>query len=232
LPIAVPTNERPGLTFDFLADSIDCDGKPVPALTGHDAGVITINVAEGDDGVREQRRMAMREPYRTLLGHFRHEIGHYYWDVLVRDGKRIDRFRELFGDEKADYQSALQRHYEHGPPEGWKNTFISSYATTHPWEDFAETWAHYIHIVDSLETAQAYGMTVFAGSVWPVREAGVRFQPYTAGGATAIIDAWIPFTVALNSINRSMGQRDFYPFVLSPPVMEKLQFVHEIIHGK
>ena len=232
LPIAIPTYERSGLAFDFLADWIDGDGKTMLALTGHDGGVITINVAEGDDAVREQRRLAMREPYRTLLGHFRHEIGHFYWDVLVRGGKRIDRFRELFGDETTDYPSALQHHYEQGPPEGWKDAFISSYATTHPWEDFAETWAHYTHIVDSLETAQAYGMTVSAGGVGPVRETAVQFRPYAADGATDIIDAWIPFTVALNSINRSMGQRDFYPFVLSPPVMAKLQFVHEIIHGK
>lgn len=165
--------------------------------------------------------------------HFRHEVGHYYWDKLVRDGNKLQQFRALFGDETADYAAALQRHYAQGPPANWADSYISSYATVHPWEDFAETWAHYIHIVDSLETAAAYGLSITAP---PVGSAGagvaIQFDPYHAAEATDLIAAWGPLTVMLNSINRSMGLRDFYPFVMSGPVMTKLSFIHNLVQGK
>ena len=129
-------------------------------LTGHDLGDITINIAEADDAERERRRTAMHEPYRTLLGHFRHEVGHYYWDRLVRDAPALSPYREIFGDEREDYNAALQKHYKDGPPADWREHFVSAYATTHPWEDFAETWAHYLHIVDTLETARSFGIRI------------------------------------------------------------------------
>ena len=122
------------------------------------AGLITINVEEADDAKREQIRHAMREPYRTLLGHFRHEVGHYYWDRLIWDSKWLEPFRQLFGDERASYAEALKRNYEQGPPADWALSYISSYATMHPWEDWAETWAHYMHVVDSLATAMGFGL--------------------------------------------------------------------------
>ena len=143
-----------GLAFDFLADA----GDGAKILTGHDDGLITINLAEADDARREKSRVEMLEPYRTLLGHFRHEIGHYFWNVLIRDGGRLDSCRAVFGDDFTDYAAALQRHYEQRPPADWAETFISAYAAAHPWEDFAETWAHYLHIVDTLETASAFGL--------------------------------------------------------------------------
>ncbi|WP_341990877.1 putative zinc-binding peptidase [Azorhizobium sp. AG788] len=221
-----------GLAFDFLADSTAPTGGPQAVLTGHDEGLITINIAEADDAEREKRRTAMGEPYRTLLGHFRHEVGHYYWDVLVRDGGRLEAFRAVFGDETADYGAALQAHYENGPPAGWQEAYISTYATSHPWEDFAETWAHYLHMVDALETAGSFGLTVQprianGGEL----QAEVTFQPYKAPDAAALITAFVPLTVAINAINRSMGQPDLYPFVLSAPVMQKLQFIHDIVSG-
>ena len=152
-----------GLAFDFLGDVGSNTGGAAHVLTGHDDGLITLNVAEGDDVEREKRRAALGEPYRTLVGHFRHEIGHYYWDRLVRDdSRRLEAFRAVFGDERDDYNGALQRHYSGGPPMDWSVHFISSYATSHPWEDFAETWAHYLHIVDALETARSYGINVRA----------------------------------------------------------------------
>ena len=147
--------------FDFLEDPPG--GEKV--LTGHDLGKITISIAEADDAERERRRKSMHEPYRTLLGHFRHEIAHYYWDRLVRDGPALDAFRQVFGDERDDYNEALKRHYKDGAPPDWREHFVSAYATSHPWEDFAETFAHYLHIVDTLETAEAFGVEVHPRNV-------------------------------------------------------------------
>lgn len=232
LPAPTPAeNEEAGLEFDILASTVKPDGTVDHVLTGHESGLITLNIAEADDAIREKTRTEMGEPYRTLLGHLRHEVGHYYFDWLVRAGGKTDAFRKVFGDERADYAEALKRNYEQGPPDDWQLSFISAYASVHPWEDFAETWAHYIHIVDSLETARAYGMTVDAATAGE-GEAEVEFRPYDAPNVDAIIDVWVPFTLALNSINRSMGQRDFYPFVINQPVMEKLAFIHDLIHER
>lgn len=217
-----------GLAFDFLGDPPD-GGK---VLTGHQDGLITIALREADDAHREAMRVEMGEHYRTLLGHFRHEVGHYYWNVLVRDGGHLDDFRALFGDERADYQAALQHHYQTGAPPNWQDHFVSEYATTHPWEDFAETWAHYLHIVSTLETARAYGLSVDVHvSDDPALQTEITFNPYAAGAFSRIAQAWLPLTYAVNSLNRSMGQIDFYPFVLAPPVLEKLAYIHTLIHG-
>jgi hypothetical protein len=216
-----------GLAFDLLSD----DGEVEPVKTGHADGVITLNIAEADDAERENRRMSMGETYRTLVGHFRHEIGHYYWDRLVRDRGRIPEFRELFGDESVDYAEALRRHYESGPSVDWPGAFISAYASSHPWEDFAETWAHYIHVVDALETARSYGINVSANFENLSQPARPDFEPYSANTIDELVRAWIPLTVAINGVNRSMGQPDLYPFVLSRPVMAKLGFVHGLIRG-
>lgn len=232
LPIPTLTDETPyGLAFDFKAYATSPDGSDEPVITGHSDGIITINVAEGDDAEREKRRAEMGEPYRTAVGHFRHEIAHFYWDLLVRDGGKVEPFRALFGDETDDYAAALRRHYEQGPRADWANAYISAYATAHPWEDFAETWAHYMHMVDSLETARAFGLTLRqpAGAEASSPIAKVTFDPYTAPDVEALVAAWVPVTIALNSVNRSMGQPDVYPFVLSAPVVEKLGFIHEII---
>ncbi len=222
-----------GLGFDFLPDRRNTDGTTTPVLTGHDNGLITINVAEADDAERERRRTAMGEPYRTLLGHFRHEIGHYVWDRLVgADPATLNRFRALFGDERADYGAALERHYADGPPADWQSRFVSGYAAAHPWEDFAETWAHYLHIVDTLESARAFGLRIRPR----VREgaaltAEVDFNPHKARCIEDLIDAWLPLTYAVNSLNRSMGQPDFYPFILSPAAIEKLGFMNGLVRA-
>lgn len=217
-----------GLVFDFLADEVDSYGNLVPAMTGHEDGLISLRAAEADDATRESVRVSMNEPYRTLLGHFRHEIGHFYWGQLVRDDQTLNEARLLFGDERADYAEALRRNYEQGPPADWQTRFISTYASTHPAEDFAECWAHFFHIVDALETAHSFGL-----STEPRRHEGmaaeVDFDPYRATDAQTLVDAWIPLSVALNSIQRSMGQPDSYPFVLSPPVVQKLDFINRLI---
>lgn len=225
-------NENGGkrLAFDFLASPPHVDGPRV--MTGHDNGLITLALEEADDAERERRRTTMHEPYRTLLGHFRHEVGHYFWDVLVRDGGRLEACRRIFGDETADYGEALQSYYVNGAPPNWQGNYISAYATSHPWEDFAETWAHYLHIVDTLEMARALGMYVHARLARPGEyDAEVDFDPYAVRDPLPLIETWIPLSNALNSLNRTMGLMDIYPFILSPPVIEKICAIHDVIHG-
>jgi hypothetical protein len=230
LPVKSKTGEDPerGVMFDFLRSP---PGGP-RVLTGHAGGLITLNVEEADDAVREKTRHDLREPYRTLLGHFRHEIGHYYWDRLVWDSKWLEPFRRLFGDERADYAAALKANYENGPPPDWASRFISAYASTHPWEDWAETWAHYLHVVDSLGTALGFGLAA--------DDLEAHAVPFTRGDLYApddpdadrfldLLNGWIEMTMVLNELARSMGQPDFYPFVMSRPVVSKLQFVHLVV---
>ncbi|MBE7730695.1 putative zinc-binding metallopeptidase [Komagataeibacter sp. FXV3] len=217
-----------GLAFDFL-DSLP-DGTP--AMTGHMNGVITIALNETDDARREQLRQEMGEYYRTLLGHFRHEIGHYYWNVLIRDAgpDRLAACRAVFGDDRRDYADSLKAHYAAPASDAWRGQYVSHYATSHPWEDFAETWAHYLHIISTLETAWAYGMSIDAtGAHAPPLRTSVRRDPYTEMSFTEITDGWLPLTYAVNSLNRSMGLPDFYPFVLTPDILRKLSFIHELI---
>ena len=221
-----------GLAFDFLADPAPQFREGPGVTTGHAGGLITLNVAEADHVVRENMRQEMAEPYRTILGHFRHESGHYYWDRLVRDSHWLGPVRGLFGDDRQDYGEALGRHYDQGPPSDWEATFVSRYASSHPWEDWAESWAHYLHIVDTLETAWQFGMRLEPrleiADTMTVRTARdpCRDMPFDA-----IINAWLPLTHALNNLNRSMGQRDAYPFVLAEPALDKLRQVHEVIRG-
>jgi hypothetical protein len=200
-------------------------------MTGHDNGLITLALEEADDAERERRRTLMHEPYRTLVGHFRHEVGHYAWDVLVRDGGLVETCRAAFGDESVDYDQALKAYYANGAPPNWQDNFISAYATSHPWEDFAETWAHYLHIVDTLEMARAFGMYVHPRLASPGElDAQVDFDPYLVREASPLIETWIPLSNALNGLNRTMGLPDLYPFILSPPVVEKLSVIHDLVH--
>ena len=226
-------NPEEGLAFDFLSDTVGPDGTVTPVLTGHANGLITINVAEADDAEREKRRTDMGEPYRTLLGHFRHESGHYVWDRLVRDDPALlERFRALFGDEREDYGEALKRHYANGAPADWQANFVSAYATAHPWEDFAETWAHYLHIVDTLETARAFGLRIRPRiSEGAELESEIDFNPHKARHIEDLIEPWLPLTYAVNSLNRSMGQPDLYPFILSASVIGKLGFMNGMVRG-
>jgi hypothetical protein len=225
-------NPTGGLGFRFMGNTINADGTETPVLTGHEDGVITLNIAEADDIYREKTRQAMNEPYRTLVGHFRHEIGHYYWDRIVRDTRFIEGFRDLFGDEREDYDQALKRYYATGAPADWQNHFISVYATAHPWEDWAETWAHYLHISDTLEVASNFGLISKRLKLDKTQSLafGSQFAP-KAKTFDEVIEAWAQLSVALNSINRSMGLSDIYPFVLSKSVVEKLRFISEVIAG-
>ena len=205
-----------GLAFDLLSSQFE------QVFTGHEDGLITLDLAEGDDVHREQLRISMDEPYRTLLGHFRHEIGHYYqYRLIGTSPEYLQRYHELFGDPEADYQAALDRHYSEGAPAGWEDHYVSSYATMHPAEDWAETFAHYLHIRDTLDTAAAFGMAA----------ASATFERKVLGpsGFDTIIEMWLPLAWALNMVNRSMGKEDLYPFVLPPAVLEKMRFIHTVI---
>ena len=217
-----------GLAFEFLADSPGTHAHGV--MTGHDNGLITLALKEADDAVREKVRTEMGEPYRTLLGHFRHESGHYFWDRLVATERGwLDAFRSLFGDDRLDYDQALQRHYNDGAPPHWQAHHVSVYATTHPWEDFAETWAHYLHIIDTLETAASFGLNVRPRLARGHIAATLDFDPYKSRRFDQILDAWLPVEFATNSLNRSMGLTDLYPFLLAPAVIAKLGFIHALI---
>lgn len=220
-----------GLEFDFPDDPPDGDPSR-KVLTGHDEGIVTIALREADDAEREKMRVEMGEHYRTLLGHFRHEIGHFYWNVLVRDAGNLDACRAVFGDDTLDYGAALQRHYAEGPPPSWQENYVSAYATMHPWEDFAETWAHYLHMVDTLQTAESFGMRVDAAEVDDGSlSQRFDFDPCAPDSFDELLQAWPTLTIAVNSLNRSMGLADLYPFVISQPIAAKLGFVHRLIHN-
>ncbi|WP_186097750.1 zinc-binding metallopeptidase family protein [Burkholderia gladioli] len=211
-----------GMSFAFKAAT-----ESEPVMTGHANGLITLNLAEADDAERERVRAAMHEPYRTLVGHFRHEIGHYYFDRLIVGSDWQEAFRERFGDERADYQAALDAHYQNGAPAGWEDSYISEYASMHPWEDWAETWAHYLHMVDTLDTANACGLVLD-----PDDDSLPHLDDQTSVDEASfgnLMRRWFPLTYALNSLNRSMGVADAYPFALSPAVVAKLRFVHRVI---
>jgi hypothetical protein len=215
-------DDRYGLRFAFL---MPMDGKPV--MTGHAEGLITLNVSEADVIYRETTRIKMGENYRTLLGHFRHESGHYYFDLMQSMYPEIlPEFRRLFGDERQDYQLALQRHYEEGPPLNWQENFVSSYASTHPWEDWAETWAHYLHMMDTLETAYYAGLMVKTNQQG-LNNMVIFENPIGAQDFENILQNWMTITFNLNALNRSMGLEDAYPFTLSDTVLNKFRFIHK-----
>jgi hypothetical protein len=230
LPVKSKVSEdtEHGVMFDFLRSPRA--GPPV--LTGHSSGLITLNIEEADDALRENIRQQLHEPYRTLLGHFRHEIGHYYWERLVAGTPWHEKFRALFGDERQDYTAALKRNYDQGPPSDWADRHISSYASIHPWEDWAECWAHYLHVVDSLDTALGFGLRG--------EEVEVAVEPFSikdlydpnasdAQRVILLINSWVQLTTVLNELARSMGQQDFYPFVMSRPVLKKLHFIQMVV---
>lgn len=229
-----------GLEFCFLEDikTFDPFNQELvtykQVMTGHHSGTITINIQEADHSHREAVRENMNEPYRTTLGHFRHETGHYFWNRMIADSHHLAEFRELFGDERHDYQQALQRYYEHGPQSLWQDRFISAYASAHPWEDWAETWAHYLHITDTMETAYDFGFTIEGRAIRPPLPVSESIEQ-TARNYFHVISFdemltdWLRLTIVLNALNRSMGLRDAYPFSVSAKVGDKLRFVHNVI---
>lgn len=216
-----------GLAFEFLREQVNgaLPEEDDRVMTGHKDGVITVNVSEADDLERERIRVNLNEVYRSVLGHFRHESGHYYWQQLISGSDWLAEYRRLFGDERTDYKTSINNYYQYGPPANWADDYISAYASSHPWEDWAECWAHYLTIVDALETASNFGVSVSANRVQGL------FPPVDSYGATTfseLLEQWLPLTYAINSINRSGGQKDLYPFVLSNKVIGKMEFIHEV----
>lgn len=214
------TDPELGLAFDLLS------GRDGAVTTGHADGVITLDLAEADDLHRETERLRLDEPYRTVLGHLRHEIGHHYWQRLVSaDPALLDACRQVFGDDRADYADALAHNYEVGPPADWQERHVSTYAAAHPWEDFAETFAHLLHITDGLRTARAVGLQVDGA-------ADDAYEPETGRAIDLLVARWLRLTLALNAMSRSIGRDDLYPFVLSETVIDKLGWVHDLVRGR
>ncbi len=226
LPLRIGNSE---LQFEFLSSELTSE----PVVTGHSNGLVTINIEEADEIQRRITQLQMGEKYRTVLGHFRHEVGHFYWYRLVQHTMYGPHFRHLFGDERAEYAASLNDYYENGATEGWQEHYISAYATAHPWEDWAETWANYLHVMDSLETAWAFGMGIHPHvNNHPAYQVDIRKDPYEMADFQEMIRLWLPLTTAFNHLNRSMGHPDFYAFYISPMVMEKLAFVHRVCRGE
>ncbi len=220
LPLEGETEATGRLTFDFINE----------ATTGHMNGVITLDLREADGVERERRRNLLDEPYRTLLGHLRHESGHFFWQLMIAEGGKLDVFRNVFGDESADYQAALQNHYDQGPPPDWQGSYVSAYASAHPWEDWAETWAHYLHLVSAVDTAMAERMLPTPAPVKRGFFARPRpVDPYRELSFANLQNMWLPLSVGMNSLSRALGHPDFYPFALAQPVGRKLAFIHDTI---
>ncbi|MCH7817429.1 MAG: putative zinc-binding metallopeptidase, partial [Proteobacteria bacterium] len=215
LPVIGKHLDRQGLAFEFIEDQrTNPNVFEEHVNTGHENGLITINITEADHVNREISRQHTGELYRTLLGHFRHESGHYYFTRLVNSDESIGQFRELFGDERSNYKDALANYYANKSTMIRDPQLISFYAQAHPLEDWAEVWAHYMHMVDTLETAGEYQL---------------RQGPSPLDAIDDTLLKWSELTLMLNALNRSMGLADAYPFVLSQQTLKKLRFVHGLI---
>jgi hypothetical protein len=229
LRLGLSLEGEPPLAFHLLYDPAAEAGGPPMHPTGYLEGVVTLNLVEADDSARERIRAEMAEPYRTLVGHFRHELGHHFWRRLVAGSRQLQAFRDLFGDERADYGGAAQAYYAAGGVEDWSARFVSRYASMHPWEDFAETFAHFLHIVDALAALRDFDMTLASSGDAPApSRLAVEADPYACATAT-LAGLWPYFAFALNAINRSMGQPDVYPFALGPLVVLKLDFINRLV---
>ncbi|MCW8092310.1 zinc-binding metallopeptidase family protein [Alteromonas sp. ASW11-130] len=229
LPVWRMKPDEPSLRFRFLEDETEDEyGNELTVkstvITGHDNGVITLNLKEAEDASRVLMREKMNERYRTLIGHLRHESGHFYWNVLIQHTELLSAFRDLFGDERQDYTQSLESYYSLGPPDNWQENFISAYASMHPWEDWAETWAHYLHIVDTLETATEYQVSIMRHKMVNPLQDNLYAQSFDA-----TYEDWCRLTTVLNALNRSMGLDDAYPFIISDKALQKLFFVHKIV---
>ncbi len=232
LPVEPFWRRDGGLAFDLLSSRTTGERVTI----GHAGGVITIDVVESLDDHRESLRVKLGEPYRTMLGHFRHEVGHYYQNVLVENGsgaaEYLSECRALFGDEQTSYSDAISRHYRTGAPTGWQESFISEYATMHPWEDFAECFAHYLHIADTLDTSREAGMVLKADRVRFAAPGDiVPLESYADAPIEKMLSDWHWMSMFFNRVNTAMGKNPLYPFDIPPAVATKLGFVHRVVRG-
>ena len=212
--IGLPFRDSAGrasmLSFEFKADDATF------VSTGHQQGQIVINIKEADSVQRERTRVAFGEPQRTLLGHFRHELGHFFWDRLInQDPTRLKNFRNLFGNEiNPNYDIALQSYYKTGPAQNWQTSFVSAYATMHPWEDFAETFATYLDIRSVVANANHF-----------------MNSQISTNDFDALLKCHCDVGIMANEFNRDMGLLDLVPQVFVDPVGEKLKFIHDLIYS-
>ncbi|MEM6354459.1 MAG: putative zinc-binding metallopeptidase [Pseudomonadota bacterium] len=205
------TGPRP--VFHMLAEGV------TPVVMGHAEGVVSISVEEADPVLQIARREALGERYRTMIGHMRHEIAHVlWWRLSIRDDF-LEGFRSLFGDEHSDYGAALKQHYGDGAPSDWRERYLTPYASAHPHEDWAETAAHLLHLVDITDSFLAAGLS--ADDV-----PGCDWDPYVEPDPNMLMDVAATLAVGINHVNRSMGLPDLYPFVLSEHARRKLAFAH------
>ena len=230
LPVDPYWRKDRGLAFDLLSSY--SGGERV--VIGHANGVITIDLVESLDAYRESLRVHLGEPYRTMLGHFRHEVGHYYQNILVETdpgaARHLDECREIFGDERADYQGEIARHYKFGAPPNWSDSYISEYATMHPWEDFAECFAHYLHITDIVDTSREAGLVLHADRVrFSVPRDIVPRTSYVDAPIEQLLDDWKWLSTFFNRVNAAMGKNPLYPFDIPSPVVRKLAFVQKLV---
>lgn len=227
LPVRSFREHEGGLGFDMRSST------PGPVVTGHADGIVTIDLTEADPAYRQWMRIQLHEPYRTVLGHLRHEVAHHFATVLAPEGSdEAASVTALFGDASVAYTAAMEAYYRDGPPPGWQDRHVSAYATMHPWEDWAETFAHLLHIRDVLQTTIAYGVSVSGPSVLAADSAPLYAYPAAApDDLRAMLDTWLPLTYALNAINRSIGADDLYPFVLAPAVIDKLALIDDLVRG-
>ena len=197
---------------------------------GHGSGVITIALTEADDVDGEARRAATEQPHRTMLERFRQEIGRYYWDLLIAGTPRLKRFAKAFGG--AGQDRMLQTPHAPRSPQGPPRGQIRAYSTAHPRESFAESFAHYCHITDAVEVAAAFGVQSRPGRHGDKSAPAAPFDPYASGTIEQLLENWTSVTSLLDNFNWSMGHPDAFPFVLSPEVIERLGFIHELVHER
>ncbi|WP_051946488.1 putative zinc-binding metallopeptidase [Verrucomicrobium sp. BvORR106] len=218
-----------GVCFDFL----QTPPGDAPVITGHENGVITLNVDEADAASRELVRQQLGEEFRTLAGHMRHELAHYYWDLLASDPAWLPAFRERFGDEQVDYGDSLTQYYGGGARLDWNQNCITPYASAHPWEDWAETFAHFLHLHEGVHVARTYGLEggqlPFAIQKFDLKVLGSRVPKREARLFLEDINAWVKLSLLTNEMSRALGHPNSYPFVLNGPVVEKLWFVRQSI---
>jgi hypothetical protein len=230
LPVDPYWRRDGGLAFDLLSSY--SMGERV--VIGHAGGVITIDLVESLDAYRESLRVHLGEPYRTMLGHFRHEVGHYYQNILVEidpgAARYLDECRAIFGDERADYQGEIARHYKFGAPANWGDSYISEYATMHPWEDFAECFAHYLHITDIVETSREAGLVLRADRIrFSFPRDIAPLASYQDVPVEQLLADWKWLSLFFNRVNTAMGKNPLYPFDIPPAVARKLAPVHKLV---
>ncbi len=213
-----PSDSGARPVFQLLAEKTSEGRKRV--IMGHADGEITINVSEASPVVLARRRAALDELYRTMVGHMRHEMAHFLFLRLSEDQQFLNDFRALFGDERADYGVALEKHYKAPAPTA--ETHITSYATAHPHEDWAETTAHLLHLVDLLDSAQASGMRFEGGPA-------EGFDAYACDDTETLIRMAVDATLAINHVNRALDLPDLYPFILTDQVKTKLALAHRYL---